>query len=155
MIIDFKIFESQETILNDLLDKIQQFGKDSLSPNEMNFLNDYPNTELVDDEDDYIDNELPKNNFSTYSTDNFSFSLIKINEDELTNTFIISGEMIFMYSDKENIKIDGYFVVNMETYQIFPYFNNLDGKTAYDYASGNEEEFYNFLEEIYEKNKKE
>ena len=151
MITLFKLFESQETILNDLLDKIQQFGKESLSSNEINFLNDYPNTELIDDDKD----EITKKSLSSYSSDNFSFELSSTDIDELSNTFIISGEMLFIYEDKQNITIKGYFVINMETYQSFPYFNGIDGETAYDYASGHEEEFYDFLEEIYEKNKKE
>ena len=153
MIIDFKIFESQETILNDLLDKIQQFGKESLSPNEMNFLNDYPNTELIDEEDDI--SYIPEVEKSSYSTENFQFELSNTDIDELTNTFIVSGEMLFIYDDKKNIAVNGYFVVNMETYQSFPYFTGLNGETAYDYASGHEEEFTDLLEEIYEKNKKE
>ena len=207
MIIKFKIFEartsSQEVILNKILDKIQEFGKDKLTPNELNFLDKYPDAEFeedeisnqdsiqsrlddlgadlaqrlseVDDDDDDDDeyDEYDNRNLediwndedywekesnptlSTYSTENFWFNLKKTDEDELSNTFIISGEMVFIKTGDNNIKIDGYFVVNMETHQTFPYFMGSDGETVYDYAAGNEQEFDDFLEMIYDRNKKE
>ena len=187
MITDFKLFENQETILNNILDKIQEFGKDSLTSNELNFLEDYPNSKLenddvlnqetiqsrldnlstdlsnelskVDDEDDdypeYDGSWIQNKGKSSYSSrEHFWFELSDTENDELTNTFIISGEMLFMYQDKKNIAIKGYFIINQETQQIFPYFNGPDGETTYDYASGNEDELYDLLDKIYDANKK-
>ena len=188
MIIKFKIFESyisaKEKTLNTILDKIQEFGKDKLTSNELNFLENYPDGELStetpqdqldrlgddlaqqlseidfneEDDDDvkeYDGSYIQGKGISSYSTENFWFELRNTDVDEISNTFIISGGMLFMYKDKKNIAIEGYFTINMETFQTFPYFIGPDNETAYDYAAGHEEEFYDFLEEIYEKNKKE
>ena len=159
MITNFKLFENQTDILNDLLDKIQLKGKDSLTPNELNFLNEYPNGTL-EQEEEIIQNDsdftyVEKPGLSSYSTENFWFEMNGSDIDEISNTFIISGNMLFMVENHERIGIEGYFVVNQETHQIFPYFNGPDGETAFDYTFGHEDEFFDFMESIYEKNKKE
>jgi len=154
MITKFKLFETQETILNSILDKIQQYGKDSLSSDEMNFLNNYPNGKIEDDEDNYENGTSTKpTGIKTCSSEHFWFVLYDTDIDDISNSFIVSGRMIFMVAEKN--ELEGYFVVNQETHQIFPYFQGPNGETAYDYVVGYEDEFYDFLEEIYDRNKNE
>jgi len=97
MITNFKLFENQTDILNDLLDKIQLKGKDSLTPNELNFLNEYPNGTL-EQEEEIIQNDsdftyVEKPGLSSYSTENFWFEMNGSDIDEISNTFIISGNI--------------------------------------------------------------
>jgi len=148
MILNFKLFENKENILNDILDKIQQYGKDSLSSDELNFLKNYPDADLETTNPE--PEKKPETIGEIFKSKHFEFEFLSSDLDVLSNTFIISGIMYF-----NKVKIEGYFLINQETYQIFPYFNDIDGNTAYDYASGYEEEFYDFLEKIYEKKKKE
>ena len=143
MILNFKLFENKEDILNDILDKIQQYGKDSLSSDELNFLKNYPNADL---ETKPEQRQTAERIGEIFKSEHFEFEFLSSDLDELSNSFIISG---IMYFNKQ--KIEGYFLVNEMTYQIFPYFTDVEGYTAYDYASGYEDEFYDFLEEIYEK----
>ena len=72
--------------------------------------------------------------------------------NNIDNSFIISGEMTFIFQDKAEIKVNGYFEINLTSLQIFPYFDGPNEETSYDYASGNEDEFHDFLDEIFDEN---
>jgi len=145
MLVKFKMFEyytnKQEQILNQLLDKINKNGKNSLSKEEMSFLDNYPNEELLySDKDDNI----VINNRKHFSDELFEFFLSDIDIDSHTNDVIISGDFHF-----QKLSISGYFIVNQESEQIFPYFYDDMKNTIYDIAEGYEEKVYNFLESIY------
>jgi hypothetical protein len=137
----------QERILNQLLDKINKNGKNSLSKKELSFLDNYPNEELSNKSD-----KIVIKNKKQFSDELFEFFLTDIDIDSFTKDIIITGD--FYYKNK---KISGYFIVNQETEQIFPYFYDDMENTIYDIAKGYEDNVYNFLENIYfdlTKNKK-
>ena len=145
MIDKFKMFEyvsRKEEVLNQLLDKINKGGKESLSKVELTFLNQYPDGNL---ENDISNNDIP-NNDKIFDDLFFTFTLKDIDKETISNDFIISGDMYFK---KVGILVSGYFIINLTTNQIFPYFNNVNGETAYDHAHGDEDSFHAFLELIY------
>jgi len=153
MILKFKIFENKETILNIILDKIQEYGKNSLSSDELNFLKEYPNGKLeISDKKETFEKSSKRG--EKFHSENFEFEFLSSDFDEISNSFIISGVMYFKEETFKTFSLNGYFLINQETHQIFPYFQGPNDETAFDYASGHEEEFYDFLEEIYEKKKK-
>jgi len=147
MVENFKMFEyyisKQEQILNQLLDKINLSGKDSLSKKELSFLDNYPNEELSIEEKDE-DHELSIKNKTNFKDDLFEFQLSDIDIDDISNDIIISGDFIY-----NNISLYGYFIINQETTQIFPYFYDDNKNTIYDIVNGYEEKVYDFLENIY------
>lgn len=144
MLVKFKMFEyyisKQEQILNQLLDKINKNGKNSLSKEELSFLDNYPNEELSNE----TDKKIVIKNKKQFSDELFEFFLTDIDIDSYTNDVIITGDFHF-----KSIIISGYFIVNQETEQIFPYFYDDMKNTIYDIAEGYEENVYNFLESIY------
>lgn len=145
MLVKYKMFEyyinKQEQILNQILDKINKDGKNSLSKKELSFLDNYPNEKLLTD--DKAEKIIIKNK-KYFSDELFEFYLTDIDIDSYTNDIIITGDFYF-----KNVILSGYFIVHQESKQIFPYFYDDMKNTIYDIAKGYEENVYNFLENIY------
>jgi len=141
MITNFKIFENQEHILNNILDKIQQSGKDSLDSQELNFLDDYPNGKIESNDNKPVSEKTLKK----FTSENFEFILTNIETDELSRTMFIHGTMYFPADI-----IKGYIAISLETYSVVPYFFDQLGRSSYEITEGIEYEFDDFINEIYE-----
>jgi len=137
MITNFKIYENKEDTLNIILDKINNIGKSSLSDDEINFLDNYPNADLKREEDI----KPQESNRKQYSHNDFLFELDNLDTNHIDKIITISGYVIF----PNDIRLYGEIILNVKTHVANVNFEDDEGKTPYDYCEGFEYEFDDFL----------
>jgi len=153
MIVFFKIFEQyvskKENILNQILDKIQKYGKSELTTDELDFLSKYPNGSMDFLQKDVVkvkDAKTIKKSFEDYG---FEFNLKQTKFEDISNTFMIYGILKFP-NGKE---MDGSFEVNLETQMIHNHFSELNDDIDFDNVvdvDDDDDEFTNAGENVYE-----